>query len=233
MAGTQYDLCAEVLNRLNREGVLEHVVIIGSWCMFCYEDYFRGVEYHAAIRTRDLDILVPLPSPLKRRVDVESMLRDLDFVIGFRGRQGYISFVHPDLSLEFLVPQRGRGSDKPYPLPALGANAQPLRYLDFLLADTIRGRLRDVGVGLPHPARFALHKLIVSTYRKKPVKRENDLRQGAYVLDRLIAMDRGNEIRSTFNSMPAGWRRLVPRALSATTAGEAILNVIRPPKPEH
>lgn len=226
MDKTQYDLCAEVLNRLSREGVLEHVVVIGSWCMLSYKDYFRSVEYYPAVRTRDIDILVPVPPSFRQSVDVERMLRDLDFVISFRGKEGHISFVHRDLSLEFLVPERWRGSDKPYPLPALGTNAQRLRYLDFLLQETIWGRLGDVRVRLPHPARFALHKLIVSTCQRRTAKRENDLRQGVYILERLTAMGRVDAIRAASNHMPSRWRKLVWQVLSEEPTGEVVLRVI-------
>ena len=226
MDQSQYELCSEVLRRLEREGVLRHVVIIGSWCMLSYGEYFRDVEYHAAVRTRDLDILVPVPARFTRTVDVQVLLRDLDFVTGFRGEHGCIVFTHPDLSLEFLVPEQGRGSDKPYPLPALGANAQRLRYLGFLLEKTILGRLGGVRVRLPHPARFAVHKLIVSTRRQQKVKRENDRNQGVYVLERLLAMRQDELIRTVFRDMPAHWGDLACRALSEAPRGEAILRVM-------
>ena len=45
---------------------------------------------------------------------------------------------HPELILEFLVPERGKGIDKPYPLPRLGINATTLRFLNFLSCNTIK-----------------------------------------------------------------------------------------------
>jgi len=53
----QSELCGEVLRRLEHEGVLQHVVLIGSWCLLAYEEFFSDVAYHAAIRTRDIDLL--------------------------------------------------------------------------------------------------------------------------------------------------------------------------------
>ena len=66
---------------------------------------------------------------------------------------------HPDLIIEFLVPERGRGRDKPYPLPQLGLNAQSLRYLDLLEHNSIGFKTAGLEVNLPHPAAFALHPL--------------------------------------------------------------------------
>jgi hypothetical protein len=36
----QFELCCEVPRRLDCEGVLKHVVLIGSWCLLAYEDFF-------------------------------------------------------------------------------------------------------------------------------------------------------------------------------------------------
>jgi len=76
-----FELCCEVLRRLEREGVLEHVILIGSWCLLAYEDLFSAVRYRAGIRTRDIDFLIPVPPQFDHDVDLEAVLRDLDFVI--------------------------------------------------------------------------------------------------------------------------------------------------------
>ena len=41
MDNAQYNLCCEVLRRLHREKVLNHMVLIGSWCLLAYADYFK------------------------------------------------------------------------------------------------------------------------------------------------------------------------------------------------
>ena len=137
MAKSQYEVCVGVLRRLRKEGVLEHVVLIGSWCVLFHEDFFRLDGYYPTIRTRDIDILVPVPPRIPVKVDLPSILREMDFVMELKGSRGFMQFLHPDLLLEFLVPERARGSDRPYDLPALGVNAQPLRYLDLLLRDVV------------------------------------------------------------------------------------------------
>ena len=207
MARNQLELCCEVLRRLEREGVLKHVVLIGSWCLIAYESFFTGVRYRPGIRTRDMDFLIPIPPRFDHDVDLEAVLRDLDFVISRKGRAGYMQFVHEDLMLEFIVPERGRGSDKPYPIPALGVNAQPLRFMDFLADNAMRLRFGDISVTVPHPANFALLKLIVSARRTKSVKRENDRRQAVEVLRALL--DSGNEkvLREVFDGMPKTWQK--------------------------
>lgn len=161
MEKNQYELCASVLRRLDDAGVLPGMVIIGSWCVLFYEGYFNTPGYGASIRTRDLDLAIPLPPCFGQKVDLAGQLGELGFVVDFKGRDGYIRFLHPDLIVEFLVPERGRGSNKPFDVPTLGINAQPLRFLDLLLGDTIAVPFRSVNLRLPHPANFAIHNRTV------------------------------------------------------------------------
>ena len=76
-----------------------------------------------SLKTRDIDLLIPRPSEIKAKTDVVELLKDLGFIVGFSGSKGYIRLEHPELVVEFLVPERGRGSDKPYTLSQLGLNA--------------------------------------------------------------------------------------------------------------
>lgn len=88
MEKSQYELCIEVLRRLDRIGVLKHVVLVGSWCTLLYRDYFASQAYAPSLKTRGIDLLLPRPTEIKSRTDVADLLRDLGFVVGFSGR-GY------------------------------------------------------------------------------------------------------------------------------------------------
>jgi len=166
----QYDLCLEVLNRLQRAGILEKVIVIGSWCIYFFRSYFNDSSYSSSVRTRDIDFLVPIPTKFEKKNDISEMLKDLGFLEDFR-RKGLIRLNHPELIIEFLVPERGKGRDSPYPLPELGINAQALRFLDFLVENTIELEFENLKLKLPHPAAFGLHKLIISSRRIKEEKR--------------------------------------------------------------
>lgn len=221
MANDQQRLVGRLFRTLEGAGVLDHVVLIGSWCLPAYKHYFAGVPFEPGIRTRDIDLLVPTPLQLKRPVDIEQILGPLGFILRRGGEMGYMQFVHAELMLEFIVPERGRGSDKPFDLRALGINAQPLRFMDFLCADMLRLPFGGLDVRVPHPARFALLKLIVSGRRQKPVKRENDLRQAGQVIRALIASGQQEKLRETFAAMPKKWQGDVRRALATLPDPEA------------
>ena len=75
-------------------------------------------------------------------------------------------------------------------------------------------------MSVPHPARFALLKLIVSGRRQKPVKRENDLRQAGLVIRALVVSGKQKTVREAFAAMPKKWQGDVRRALAALPDGE-------------
>ena len=166
MEKNQYKLCLEVLKRMEADCILSDVILIGSWCMVFYKEYFSGHDYAPSIRTRDIDFLVPKPHVIRAKTDLAESMRDLGFIKGFRGREGYMILEHPELSIEFLVAERGKGTDKPVLLPQIKMNAQALRFMELLTENTMYVEVEGVLVTVPHPANFALHKLIVSHRRR-------------------------------------------------------------------
>jgi hypothetical protein len=205
----KYDLCLEVLTRFSKKGLLSKLVLVGSWCLYFYKDFFAGLNYTPTIRTRDVDLVIPLPPKIKNEVDIPKLLENLGFVVGFIGTKGYMQLNHPDLIVEFLVPERGKGSDKPYQLPDLGVNAQPLRYLDFLAANTMRVKLDKMIMYVPHPAAFALHKLIIAGRRSKKHKSEKDIQQALMVFDFFEKKDDFKKLKAIFGSMHKKWQKNV------------------------
>lgn len=133
-----------------------------------------------------------------------------------------MKLMHPELIVEFLVPEKGKGSDRPYPLPQLSMNAQPLRFLDYLLQNTIRMEAEGLRVNVPHPAAFALHKLIISARRTKVEKLLKDRNESLAVLKALVRNGDASEIKSIFDKMPAGWRKRVLAVLTETDNVEII-----------
>lgn len=215
MPSKQYELCRTVLHRLEDAGVLRGLVLIGSWCLVLYREYFQDVGELSAVRTRDMDFLVPSAAGFDRTVSVPELLKDLGFIVGFRGEQGAMILEHPELLIEFLVPERGRGSDAMRDLPKLGVNAQPLRFMDAALMQTVRLSFGGVIVTVPHPAGFALHKLLVVPRRRKAEKREKDLAAAFAVLELLEKKGEMRLVRELAARFPAPWRKSIARTLLA------------------
>lgn len=226
METNQYKLCEEVLRRLYNQGVLDGVVVAGSWCVLFYQGYFNPKDFSPTIRTRDLDFAVPVPPRFDKPVDIPKILDGLGFVTDFRGKEGFMRFMHPDLILEFLVPERGRGSDDAFDIPALGVNAQQLRFLDLSLTDTVTVDFRGIPLRLPHPVRFALHKLIVAQRRDDADKAERDCAQALLVLDAVIRVGDGSTIENVYSSLPQGWRQFIDKSLAQAGRPDLITELI-------
>jgi len=169
-----------------------------------------------------MDFLISMPNKIKQVVDIPILLKDLGFVTSFRGSRGYIKLDHPDLILEFLVPAKGKDSDKPYSVPKLGINAEALRFLDFLSENTIRVEVEDFYLNLPHPANFALQKLIISHRRTKEDKAIKDRNIALEILKALINKGEVNIIRQIFRSMPGKWQTKIIRGLEETNEKEIL-----------
>ena len=117
--------------------------------------------------------------------------------------------------VEFLTPNEGPDSETPQALPALQTDAQPLRFLDFLIYKPIPAVLlhgSGVYVSVPAPERYAVHKLILARRRSTAFgKREKDLKQSAALLE-ILAERRPEELRlaweEAYGRGPT-WRKLL------------------------
>ena len=102
----------------------------------------------------------------------------------------YLSPTEPDFRVDFLTTLH-RGGDESFTHPRLGVMLQPLQFMEFSLVDVQRAVLfagdKAVIVSVPHPARYALHKLIVYGERTGScaVKSNKDLLQAGALLARL------------------------------------------------
>jgi hypothetical protein len=212
----QRELCLEILRRFNKAGILKDFILIGSWSAYFYNEYFAGTPYldRVALKTRDIDFLIDNPAKIRHTVNIPELLSDLGFVIIYKGNKGYIKLEHPDLLLEFLVLEKGRGIDKPFPLPKLGINAVALRFLSFLSAKTIKVKVENFHVTLPHPANFALHKLIIFQRRLKQDKAVKDRNIAIEILKSLIEKGESSIVKDVFDSVPKKWQARVIRGLS-------------------
>ncbi len=222
MEKNQYELCIEVLRRLDNAGILKHIVLAGSWCTLFYEKYFGSTRYAATLKTRDIDFLIPRPAAIKEAVDIPELLKNLGFVTGFTGSQGYIRLEHPQLIVEFLAPETGRGTDRPYRLPQLGLNAQALRFLDFLNQNTITVEVEGITLTLPHPANFGLHKLLVVQKRPTAEKAMKDIQAAARILKALVEKGEADFVKSVFRSMPKRWQSKIKKSIKGFSEKEGL-----------
>lgn len=130
------------------------------------------------------------------------------------------------------------------PLPALQTDAQPLRYLDFLIYQEVHAVAlygAGIAINVPAPERYCLHKLIVSRLRVKTpesqAKARKDLRQAGELLT-VLCDHRPYELRDLWSELTERgpkWRErateaisLLDAAMGSPTAREKLEGLIGP-----
>lgn len=197
-----------VLEVLAQSGVfLAGGVLVGSHAFNTYGNML-GIRWDsAAMQTQDMDLASHRQVEValsQDAPDVKSIL--LESVMGFfevpalnpKAPSTSFKLRGQEFHVDLLTPLRGAETVEPVYLPHFRSYAHPMRFLEYLLEDS-QGAVIPFRSGLfvnvPHPARFALHKLVVS--RRRPVaqqiKARKDVQQATELLGVLLE-DRPGDI---------------------------------------
>jgi hypothetical protein len=232
----------DIVSALARAGVFRlRGVLIGTVAYQTYAPMLGMRLPHSILQTSDVDIAQfqnvsvavgdqtpPLVNVLK---GVDKSFRAVPHI----HQQSVTSYAAKGgLRVDFLTPNEGRDTDVPQPLPAFQTDAEPIRFLDFLIHDPEPAAvLHDAGVYVlvPSPERYAVHKLIVSRRRQQgAAKREKDLAQASALL-RVLTEKRPFELKlvweEAFNRGNT-WYRLLVEGLSqiAPKIRDAVLKTV-------
>lgn len=180
----------------------------------------------AGYRTQDLDLARnrPLAVALPEGGSFASLLREsgLDFVPvpGMPSDRPSASFKLPGadlLAVDLLVP--GSRTGAVVPVPELGAHAQTVRLLDYLVDEAIDAVVLSpnqvIPVRVPAPERFAVHKLFSSQARRGDRdKARKDLGQAA-VLASAVEDETPGRVLDAFRRVPRADRPTASRGAAA------------------
>ncbi|HEX8009616.1 MAG TPA: GSU2403 family nucleotidyltransferase fold protein [Casimicrobiaceae bacterium] len=209
-----------------------------------------GVRWGSADRTQAIDfahagksMALLLPSDLEVQTGDAIQSLGMGFLplagLASKSAAGYLNPREPELRLDFLT-TRHRGGDEPFEHKQLHVTLQPLKFMEFSLEDVQQAALfcaeGSVLVNLPHPARYALHKLLVyaertGTFRAKASK---DLAQAALLLA-CLKPHRAEEVEQAWHDLihrGQGWATRARQGLSALDAtfpDLAVQDWLRPP----
>ncbi len=212
----------EVLIAFQDSGLLQELVLIGSWCCHFYVSYFGRENYLPTIQTLDMDLLIPEMKAIKKRVPVPDMLKSLNFDPEFTF-SGWLRFIHPELRVEFLVPRLGIQPDDPRKIPQLQITAMPLRHAFVLIRHTISINEDDLRIRIPHPLAFALHKLFVSNRRKEKGKSIRDKEMAYRILDVIQLKKQTEELPSIWASFAKKEQQEIVRVIERDKRDDLIL----------
>ena len=202
----QFETLVRVLRKFQDEGLLGELILIGSWCLHFYKGHYADEHSFPAVRTLDVDFLVPGVNRIKKEVDIPRLMRELGFAATFNRSSQLVKYDYGDLRVEFLLPALGGMEEVAREIKSFHIKAQALRYLTFLSAHTMIISYEGLRIRVPEPAAFALHKLIISQRRKKEAKAERDLEMAAGLLTILFKEKPQRErVLSILEDLPKKW----------------------------
>lgn len=219
-------------------------LLIGTHAFVAYANML-GVRWMGddAARTQDIDFAhagnsVTLALAAGAEVRTHDAITSLGMgflpISGLSGRGAgtYLVPKEPDFRLDFLTTLR-RGGTTPYEHPTLHVTLQPLKFLEYALVDVQQAALLSnngaILVNLPHPARYALHKLMVAGERSGSfrTKSNKDVRQAALLLSALREQ-RPEDVLEAWDDLLArgsGWTSRIKRGLNALNRSNPELDI--------
>jgi hypothetical protein len=172
----------KVLRRLSDYGFFQAGgVLIGTHAFVAYGNML-GIQWSSveASLTYDIDFAhagksISLALAANAEVRTHEAIQSLEMgflpISGLAGKTGgaYLIPNEKEFRLDFLTTV-GRGGEVPYEHPDLHVTLQPLKFMEYSLVNVqqtaILASTGAIMVNVPHPARYALHKLIVAGERE-------------------------------------------------------------------
>lgn len=199
-----------ILEGLHRENLLNDFILIGSWALHIYKTYFDGNAHIPIKRTLDVDFLIPNPPHASHKVDVDTLLKQLGFDALTNPTGTLIKYVHPDLSVEFLMNQKGKGLEDVCTVEEFHVTAVRFRYLSILETPILKVEYKGMVVQVPAPTAYTMHKFIIAERRPNPKKAAKDLETAkelsAYLLTQAEARKNYIEL---FQGYPRKWQKTI------------------------
>lgn len=224
------DRTGRVIRALSDAGVFRlRGALVGTVAFQHYPGLIGAALPQPALRTADPDIAQDygISVALDDEIDLPlfDLLREVDTdfqpVSKPLDHTRVARYVLPDgFAVDVLTTSRG-GADEPSSrLSSLRTDATPLRFMDFLIRETVdAATLFDDGVlvRIPAPARYAVHKLIISRKRGAAnPKSPKDLSQAASLIEALGVIDPFALRDAYAEARDRGpeWRKLLDEAVS-------------------
>lgn len=203
-----------VVELLSQSGVfLSGGTLVGSTAFSAYQGML-GIEWPVDItQTEDMDeasarsinVAIKEDAPDVRSVLLESELGFFEVpALSHKSPSTRFSIRGQAYVVDLVTPLHGPDSSDPVRLAHFNSYAHPLRFLDYLLEDVQIAVIpfrSGVLVNVPTPARFALHKLVVSQRRppSQQTKANKDILQAEKVIEVLLE-DRPGDLWLAFDA---------------------------------
>lgn len=185
---------ARIIQKLSDAGVFDlGGILIGSYAFSTYGNMLGVVFDESMRRTEDMDLACDTSIEIGFVNNIREDIQEADpEMVEPKQINPWVppyEMIAPDgFKIEFLTARRHPYDKSPVPIERFDLNAQPLEFLDYLMKETTEAAViynAGVLVNVPHPARFAIHKLAVSQLREagNTEKRAKDIKQATALIE--------------------------------------------------
>jgi len=204
-------LLKQILVELYKNEVLEHFVLIGSWCNIFYKEILNYPL--SPLRTRDIDFLITNQENIKKEVNITSLMEKIGFEIQHSYPDGHLRILNKDILIEFLIADKGKGLPNPYEIKKLHINSEPMRYMNILLKETMIIKKWKIRFQIPRPEMFILHKLIISIRRKNKEKGKRDYINAKKLANIMKSKGTSNKIKEEFKLLTNSEKKTIIKTI--------------------
>lgn len=189
-----------------------------------------GVTWSSALQTQDVDfgampkhhVGIGVPQTPEFMASVPKAIESLEmgFIPSIRLHTADkpTTYIVPgkEWRIDLVTAPQGVDRESPVEIPRLGAHAQPLEFMDYLLRKPMEAVIvstTGILVQVPEPARFAVHKLLVASNRdsRSSVKAAKDRQQAFHVMSFLAEERPGDILLAAEEALDRGpsWKRRI------------------------
>lgn len=171
----QEDAFWDTIKALDELGILQHVMVIGSWAEYLFPPLFE-TNFVPNIRTRDVDFFYRNINIPKEKVPLIAKLEEYGFVHSADPYSEVSKFYKENLlELEFLTRVMGSGGQNPYTIRALGIKSEGLRVINILADYACEVEKNGYKIIVPEPAVYVIQKILANPRRIPKAKRQKDI----------------------------------------------------------
>lgn len=203
------ELFRSVLSDFQKAGILKDFILIGSWALRVYQEYFDNDPRIPIVATQDLDFLLENPIKVSRPVDIGAILAEYGMEEERSISGQFAKFVGVDMEVEFLFPDKGKGASGGVEVRDFGIIAQPLRYLHFIQDYSTMMEYQSIPVRVPEPVVFVLMKYLLTIKRTGSFESKiaKDISTARDLEFFLLENGAHQDFRKRFDLMPGKWQK--------------------------
>jgi hypothetical protein len=220
ISAAQKDSFHEILTILFKHGVLEHLILIGSWSEYVYEASGILGAFEANLRTRDYDFFVPNAARPSPPVNLKKILSSHGWNAMDDQMTGATKFLKTTDTLdvfevEFLVGMRGKGREFIFPVKSLAIKGQSLRELNMLDEEPLAVKYGKWLLRVPNPVQYVLHKILINPSRITEEKQLKDIQAVRNLLDNMRTSEWRSRLRKAYENLTKKQKKVIQEVAAA------------------